>query len=248
MKQSLVLIIGATGDVGVATARLFAAQRCSLIVTGRDQTKLDELSADLSVRGAESIQTLVLDVAEQQSLSEFSKTIDELGQSIDLCVCTVGWLGDQKAAESDSTETIHNVWANYLGPVLSIEPIAAKLEEQAHGALVVVSSVAGVRGRQSNYHYGAAKAALITFLEGLRNRMHRSNVHVAEIRPGFVNTRMIADMDTPEALTASADEVAMAVNKAFEKKRHVVYVKPIWRVIMLVIRSIPEIVFKRLSL
>jgi short-subunit dehydrogenase len=127
--------------------------------------------------------------------------------------------------------------------------IANAMEAKKQGSIVCVSSVAGERGRKSNYLYGASKAALTAFLSGLRGRMAASNVHVATVIPGFIKTKMVANLPpTPKPITASAEQVADAIWKAFSKKKNVVYVLPVWWLIMFIIKCIPEAMFKKTNL
>ena len=137
---------------------------------------------------------------------------------------------------------------NYVGAVSILNIIAAKYVEAGKGVIVGISSVAGERGRQSNFFYGSAKAGFTAYLSGLRNRLFPKNVHVLTVKPGFVATKMTENMVTPKPVTATPDEVANAIYTAVEKKKNVIYVKWMWRWIMLIIRSIPESMFKKLKL
>ena len=140
------------------------------------------------------------------------------------------------------------MWTNYIGPALLMGALAGRFEERGSGVLVGVSSVAGDRGRATNYVYGSAKAGFTAFLSGLRNRLARTGVHVITVKPGFVRTRMTEGMDLPARLTATPDEVAAAVVEAIRRRRDVVYVRRVWRLIMLIVRALPEPLFKRLRI
>jgi short-subunit dehydrogenase len=137
---------------------------------------------------------------------------------------------------------------NYLGPALLLDRLAALMEERGSGTIIGISSVAGNRGRASNYCYGSAKAGFTAYLSGLRNRLAKKGVHVITVKPGFVHTRMTEGMKLPALLTAEPEEVATRVLKADAHRCNTVYVRPVWRLIMLVIAHLPEFIFKRLSL
>ena len=165
----------------------------------------------------------------------------------DVAICVVGLLGDQIRSERDGAAAERVMRTNYVGPALLLGALAERFAQRGSGILVGVSSVAGDRGRAANYVYGSAKAGFTAYLSGLRNRLARTGVHVVTVEPGFVRTRMTAGMDLPAGLTATPEEVAAAVARALRARRDVVYVRPIWRLIMLVVRSLPERVFKRLK-
>ena len=165
-----------------------------------------------------------------------------------IAVCAVGLLGDQTASERDVKSAIQVMRSNYEGPASILAELANRFVERGSGTLVGISSVAGLRGRATNYVYGSAKAALTTFLSGLRNRLARHDVHVVTVLPGFVATRMTEHMDLPKLMTARPQEVAEAIHRAAEKKYNIIYVRPVWRVVMSAIKLIPESVFKKMRL
>ena len=240
-----ILIVGAGSDMAQAIARKLAVDDARLTLAARDTRAVEAFAQDLEVRSQQPVELLKLDVLEFESADQMATTIDPLP---DLVVCAVGYLGDQEKAQSDSQEALTIINTNFVGVSALISTVANRMQKRGSGSLVVIGSVAGDRGRASNYVYGSAKAGLSAFLSGLRNRLHVHGVHVLEVRPGFVDTSMTANMDLPAALTAQPDEVADVVVAAIRKKRDIIYVKWFWRWIMLVIRSIPEAVFKRLSL
>ena len=163
-------------------------------------------------------------------------------------VSAVGYLGEQEKAQSSFSETQKIIDTNYTGIVNLLNIIADDFETRRSGFIVGISSVAGDRGRKSNYIYGSAKAALTTYLSGLRNRLFDANVHVLTVKPGFVNTKMTAGMDLPEKLTAEPEEVAEDIYKAQQKMKNVLYTKWMWRWVMLIIMHIPEFMFKKMSI
>jgi short-subunit dehydrogenase len=159
-----------------------------------------------------------------------------------------GYLGDQERAQQDFAESRKIIESNYVGAVSILNVVAEDYHRKGNGVIVGVSSVAGDRGRQSNYVYGSAKAGFTAYLSGLRNRLMKGNVHVMTLKPGFIKTKMVAGLHTPPALTALPDKLATYVYKAIGKKRNVVYYLPLWRYIMTIIVLIPESIFKKLKL
>ena len=239
-----VLIIGARSDIGVALAHAYAAEGCALILAARNPATLSETKADLEVRHQVQVKTLACDVTEPDPEPFFTA----LGEIPGTVIMVAGLLGDQAASAADA-ETAERVMAtNYNGPARLLLAAARRMEARGSGAIIGISSVAGDRGRASNFIYGSAKAGFTAFLSGLRNALAGKGVHVLTVKPGFVATRMTADMDLPARLTAQPDEVARAIVKAHKAQRDVIYVKPIWRLVMLVIRLIPERIFKKMSI
>jgi short-subunit dehydrogenase len=151
-------------------------------------------------------------------------------------------------ARNDWNEAHLIIESNFTGAVSILDRIANQYAAEKKGVIVGISSVAGERGRQSNYHYGSAKAGFTAYLSGLRNRLFHNNVHVVTVQPGFTYTRMTENMKLPKLLTGHPVQVADSVYNAVQKKRNVVYVKWMWRWIMLVIRSLPEQVFKKMKM
>jgi short-subunit dehydrogenase len=179
---------------------------------------------------------------------QFAGFIKTLPVIPDTVVCVIGELGDQNRAQVDVDYAAAILRTNFEGPALLLGALAENFLQRGNGTLVGVSSVAGERGRRSNYVYGAAKAGFTAFLSGLRSRMTGSGVRVVTILPGFVRTRMTAGMKLPSLLTAEPIEVAQAIYDAAERrKRDVTYVRPIWRIIMAVIRAMPEPIFKKMK-
>ena len=239
----LTLVIGATSDIGRAIARRLADEGCALQLAGRDPVRLGAEAADVRVRTGAAVTEHECDVLR---VDEAVSLADGLDPCPDVAVCVVGLLGDQQESERDASAAELVMRTNYSGPALLLGALARRFESRGSGVLVGVSSVAGERGRAGNYVYGSAKAGFTAFLSGLRNRLASSGVHVVTVKPGFVRTRMTDGMDLPAALTATPEEVAAAVFEAIRRRRDVVYVRRVWRPIMLVIRALPERVFKRL--
>ena len=237
------LVVGATADIGRAVARELASGGYALQLAGRDSARLERDAQDVRVRADVAVTTHRYDVL---STDAGLSLIDDLEPLPDVAICVVGLLDGR--AENDGAVAARVMRTNYTGPVLLLAALAARFEKRGSGVLVGISSVAGERGRASNYVYGSAKAGYSVFLSGLRNRLAASDVHVVTVKPGYVRTRMTDGMDLPEGLTATPEEVAGAILQAIQRRRDIVYVRGIWRWIMLVVRAIPELVFKRLRL
>lgn len=240
-----VLIVGATSDIARAIARAYAKTRRPLILAARSPARLGRDVDDLTLRGAPSVTVIRFDILDQPA---HQTALDALGTAQSTIICVVGYLGDQQAAEHDTDAAALIMRTNYLAPALFLDAAADRLLRAGGGTIIGISSVAGDRGRASNYLYGSAKAGFSAFLSGLRNRLARRAVHVVTIKPGFVDTRMTEGMKLPPLLTAQPEEIAAAVLAAEQKRRDVVYVRPIWRFIMIAISAIPERLFKRMRL
>jgi short-subunit dehydrogenase len=242
-----ILILGATSAIAMAVARELLAADTQFFLVARDRAKLDALRGDLHTRGAASVNTQVMDLddtaAHQQMLTSAVQAMD----GIDLALIAHGVLGDQSEAQTSFDAAASILHTNFLSSVSLITWLANYFEQQHQGTLAVISSVAGDRGRKSNYVYGASKGALNIFLDGVRNRIDRAGVHVLTIRPGFVATPMTAHL--PQGpLFATPARVARGIVKAIARRKEIVYVPSFWRPIMFVIRSVPEFVFKKLNL
>jgi len=242
-----VLIIGASSAIAEACARRFAAAGDRLFITARQPARLAALQADLGIRGAARVAGALLTVGDD---SRYPALIDEAFSALDgldTVLIAHGSLPDQQACQGDAALTRQALEVNALSVIALLTLLAERFERQGHGTLAVIGSVAGDRGRQSNYVYGTAKAAVATFLEGLRNRLHPAGVRVLTVKPGFVDTPMTTDFPKGP-LWASPERVAEGIVRAVERGRDVVYLPGFWWPIMLLIRHIPEFVFKRLRL
>lgn len=242
-----ILIIGATSAIAQATAQLFAQKHHALFLVGRDADKLEAIAADLKVRGAHQVDYTALDLNEFQQHSSTIEQAYERLEGLDTVLIAHGTLDDQKACEQDYAKAELALQTNFLSVVSLLTIIANRLEKQRYGCIAVISSVAGDRGRQSNYVYGSAKGAVSIFLQGLRNRLHSANVCVLTIKPGFVDTPMTTHFKKG-ILWAKPEMVARGIYRAIEKRKNVVYLPWFWWFIMAIIRNIPEVIFKRMKL
>lgn len=242
-----VLIVGATSGIAQATAHAFARRGWTLLLAGRDLPALDALAADLAIRYGAKAETIAFEALRYDTHEHFFASACERFGGLDGILLCYGYLGSQRLGERSFDEARAILETNYMSCVSVLEQAAAYFEVRRSGFIAAISSVAGDRGRQSNYLYGSAKGALSLYLQGLRNRLAKAGVPVTTIKPGFVDTRMTAGQEGM-FLVASPERVAEGIAKAIVRRRHVVYLPGFWRWIMLVIRSIPEFAFKRLTL
>jgi short-subunit dehydrogenase len=243
-----VLILGATSGIASALAREFAAHKFDLVLGGRDREELSALASDLSLRYGVRAGVFPFDALDTQThASTLRSFLSQAGKALEGVVVCIGYLGDQAKGQSDWEEARRILETNFTGCVSVLNILANHFELRRAGFICAISSVAGDRGRQSNYLYGAAKAGLSTYLEGLRNRLFPARVKVITVKPGFVDTRMT--YGRPGLfLLASPERVGKGIFRAIVKGKDVVYVPWYWRIIMLMVQAIPEAVFKRLRL
>jgi decaprenylphospho-beta-D-erythro-pentofuranosid-2-ulose 2-reductase len=242
-----VLIVGATSAIAEAAARIFAARGDRLHLVARNATRLDDIAADLLVRGASTAGKATLDindVALHQSVIDTAW--QELG-GLDVVLIAHGTLPDQGQCEESTSAAMHEFATNATSTIALLTPLANRMQSAGKGTIAVISSVAGDRGRASNYLYGSAKAAISTFLSGLRQRLAPHGVNVLTIKPGFVDTPMTKEFKKG-ALWAQPETVAKGIVRAIDRQRSVVYLPWFWWGIMAIIRSIPETLFKRVKL
>lgn len=239
------LLLGGTSDIGRATALAFARKGWAIDLAGRNLPGLKREAADIAARSGAAVTIHGFDVLDTDAFAPFIAALPALPDTV---VCVVGVLGDQERAETDLVHAAEVMRANYEGPALILGLLAERFVARGTGTLVGVSSVAGERGRGSNYVYGSAKAGFTAFLSGLRNRLAPRGVHVVTVKPGFVRTKMVAGKPLPGPLTAEPEQVGEAIYRAAERRADVLYVGRRWGLIMAIIRAIPERVFKKLKL
>lgn len=243
-QPKTLLLIGATSDIGRAIAGRYAAAGWSVILAARVMVDAEREAKDLHTRFNAAVRPAALDVLDLEAARVFAATLDPLPDTV---VSVVGVLGDQPRAEQDMAYAAQVLRANFEGPALVLGAFAGRMAERGSGAIVGVSSVAGDRGRATLYVYGSAKAGLTAFLSGLRQALAPRGVRVVTVKPGYVRTRMTDGLRLPGPVTADPAQVAGAVFHAAEQGRgEVIYVRWMWRWIMLIIQLIPEAVFKRL--
>lgn len=228
-----------------ALARQLAQDGHELILAARNEDALQKDASDLKVRYETEAHTILV---EATAIDTHEEWVNSLPRLPDWVICAIGWMTEQEEAEKNWNLAHSMIQANYSGPASLLHHLANRFEKRGSGTIVGISSVAGDRGRASNYYYGSAKAGFTAFLSGLRNRLSGSGVHVLTIKPGFVDTKMTSGLDLPPLLTASPDRVAKDILRGVHKQKNIVYTKKVWGWIMLLIRHIPETLFKRLSI
>ncbi len=240
-----ILVLGATSGIAEATCRIWAAQGAQLFLVARNPDKLAAVAADLKTRGAAYVGTAVADLDDTDKHAELlSHAINSL-TGMDIAYLAYGVLGDQPRAEQDFEHAAQILHTNFVAPVSLLTWLANFCVQRHAGVLAVLSSVAGERGRKSNYLYGSSKAGLTAFLAGLRNRVDREGVTVLTIKPGPVNTAMTAHMNIRKA---DVNKVAATIVKAIDKRADNLYVPFQWQPIMFVVRNIPDRIFKKMNL
>lgn len=245
-----VILFGATSAIAEQTARQLIAQGASLYCVGRNPDKLKVLIDDLKVRASsqQRIDGCVADLTDSAQHAQLIDTAEKMLGGIDGVLIAHGTLPDQQACQADVAKTRQEIETNALSVITLLTLLANRFEQQQHGVIAVISSVAGDRGRQRNYVYGAAKGMLSIFLQGLRNRLAKARVDVVTIKPGFVDTPMTAEFDKGGPLWAKPEQIAKGIIKAMQKGKGEVYLPWFWWWIMRIITHIPEAIFKRLSL
>lgn len=243
--MSRLLTLGARSDIARATTQRFAAAGFDCCLAGRDIDNLRKDAADLAIRHNIEANAQAWDVLAADPLANLPLKDAVLP---DVLLCAVGLLPDQTQAQNDAELAQRTLATNFTALVPVLEAYAAAMAERGSGHLIVLSSVAGDRGRASNYIYGSAKAGLSTYLAGLRHRLRGHKVGVITVKPGFVATAMTADLDLPKRLTANPERVARDIHRAWTKGRTLVYTPWFWRPIMTIIRGLPEWLFLKTNL
>lgn len=242
-----VLILGATSAIAHEVSRLYASGGAALALAARDPVKLAANAADLRARGASRVVEIAFDAADfDRHGPAVAEAWTALG-GLDVALVAYGTLPDQERAAADADAAVEAFTLNATSVVSVLTHLAARFEAQGSGTIGVVSSVAGDRGRPSNYVYGAAKGAVSLFAQGLRARLSNRGVRVVTIKPGFVDTPMTADVDK-NPLFASSEAVGRRIHRALGGSANVVYAPGFWRPVMLAVRAIPERVFKRMNI
>ncbi len=245
MSKGSILVLGGASDIGLAIAHRFAKEGFDVQLAARRPEELERAKTDMELRYRVAISLHAFDATAFHAHEHFMAGLPKLPE---VAVSVVGLLGEQRENETDLEAAVRVMRANYEGPATILSVIANLFEARGSGTIIGVSSVAGDRGRATNYVYGSAKAGFTAFLSGLRNRLAKKGVHVMTVKPGFVATRMTEGMKLPPALTATPEAVADQIYAGFRKGRDVIYTKSVWRLVMTVICSIPEVIFKKLKI
>ena len=240
-----VLILGAASDIGIAIAEKYASKGHHLLLAARNITRLTALQSDLQIRYKISCNLMEFDAA---AFSMHEKFWQSISNKPGIVISVIGYMKENDKVVASQNETLATIHSNFTGLVSLLNIIAADFAARKEGTIAGISSVAGMRGRQSNYIYGSAKAGFTAYLSGLRNKMYQHNVHVMTVLPGFVYTKMTEELNLPKLLTAQPKDVANAVFNGIQKRKNIIFVKWFWRWIMLIITSIPEFMFKKKKL
>lgn len=244
-NEKYVLILGAKSDVGEAIAYTFAANGYNILLAARQSEVLVPTVQDLQIRHHIQAYNIEFDARNYESHEDFYKNLPAKPLVV---VNVFGWLGNQEEAQHNFTLAHAIIDINFTGAVSILNIVANDMEKRGEGTIIGISSVAGERGRKSNYLYGAAKAGFSTYLEGLRHRLYTKNVHVMTVKPGFMRTQMTEGLPLPKPLTAEPTQVAQWIYKAYRKQKDTIYTMPIWRWIMLVIKLVPNKIFYKTNL
>lgn len=242
-----VAILGITSAIARATANAFAEAGHPLVVAARDEAELARIASDLRVRYRVDVHAVAFDAADHASTESLCDRCVEEAKTLAGVVVGFGFMDEQAAGQADSEIIRRTVNANLTESAVILERFAAHFEQQGAGFIVGIASVAGDRGRQSNYIYGSSKAGFVTYLQGLRNRLDKQGVRVLTVKPGFVDTKMTFGLPGL-FLVATPESVGQTIHRAVQREKDVIYVPWFWRYILLIIRAIPERVFKRLSM
>lgn len=229
----------------MAIARAFAADGHAIALAARNAATLEIDKADIALRHGVDVTLHEFDALDYDGHDAFVDSLPALPETV---VCAVGYMGEQEENERDMATARLVLRSNFEGPASILGLLANRFEARGSGTIIGISSVAGDRGRATNYVYGSAKAGFTAFLSGLRNRLAGKGVHVLTVKPGFVATKMTEGMNLPEKLTTDPDKLADAVLRAAKARRNVIYVKPVWALVMLIICNIPESIFKKLRI
>ena len=241
------LILGAKSAIGQSLAKRLAIEGYDLVLAARNTEDLLPFVSDLQIRYSSESFLIDFDALNTDELSSFPKRVEQLSGPINLAILVYGYLGNQNEGEKTTKEMLKILNTNFTSAALILGHLANYFEEKGKGGIIGISSVAGDRGRKSNYLYGASKGALTILLQGLRSRLQSKDVHVLTVKPGFVDTPMTKGIKGL-FLVAHPDRVAIDILKAYFKKQDVIYTPWFWKWILLIIRLIPEKIFKRLSL
>lgn len=245
MNQRYILILGANSDIAKETAKLYAKNGFNLYLASRNFLECKKTAADINFRYGVDVQPIAFDAKNLKSHNQFYQALKIKPEG---AILSFGVMHSQDSIHNDSSKLKDIVYTNFLGAISILEIIAKNFKKRNSGFIVAISSVAGDRGRQSNYIYGSSKAALSSYLEGLRHMLSHSNVSVLTVKPGFVYTKMTEGLVLPKLLTVESEQVAKAIYYGVIKRKSVIYVKPIWKFIMLIIIHLPNFIFYKTKL
>ena len=244
-----VIILGALSAIATAAARIYAREGAALVLVARNEERLNALASDLYARGAVNVAVAAMDLeAEAGHADDYLQGWAKHLGGVDHIHVVYGYLGSQQAASSSTAELARIVTSNFASAVHWCEAAANILRRQKHGSLVAVSSVAGDRGRQSNYAYGAAKGGLALYVQGIAHSLAGTGARAVVVKPGFVDTPMTDGLKKGGPMWASADQVGQALRRAADKGGPIQYAPGKWRIVMAIIRAVPAFLFHKTKL
>lgn len=241
-----IVILGATSAIAQSVARRYIANDVSFILVARNSEKLAVVKQDLISIGAKSVESYILDFDNIDKQKEFVQFLESKNYVIDLFFVAYGVLHEQPECEKNVIKAAELIYSNYNSVVLMLTMVSMLLEKNKKGCIAVITSVAGDRGRKSNFIYGSAKAGVTTFLEGLRYKLYDTGITVVTLKPGFIDTPMTRNCKKG-LLWVSSDVAAKYIVKAIKNKKSIAYIPPFWFWIMLIIRIIPSFIFRKLN-
>jgi decaprenylphospho-beta-D-erythro-pentofuranosid-2-ulose 2-reductase len=242
-----IIILGAASAIAEATARIWAVQGARLVLVGRDKNRLEAIAAHLQTLGSPDARTVALDCAKADARAELSAIVQTLG-GLDILLLAYGILGDQTVMESDPAAAANLIQTDFTSAAAWCLAASEILERQRAGAMLVIGSVAGDRGRQSNYIYGACKGGLALLVQGIAHKLAPVGARAVVIKPGFVDTPMTAGIDGKRLLWAKPEAIASIIAKRAERGGPIAYAPSLWRAIMFVIRAVPAPIFHKTKL
>ena len=244
-KKKTVLILGGNSDVGKSIARDFSKLGSNIILTSRKKGQLDSFKSDLEIRYSIKCDLEFFDVLDFNSHESF---YNNLKKKPDIVISCIGYLDNQERSETSFEESLKSIQTNFTGLVSILNIVSNDFENRKSGIIIGISSVAGDRGRGSNYIYGCSKSGFTSYLSGLRNRLFNSGVKVITVKPGFIKSKMTNHLDLPKLLTATPDDISNDIINSIKKGKTIIYSKWFWKWIMLIIKMIPESIFKKLRI
>jgi decaprenylphospho-beta-D-erythro-pentofuranosid-2-ulose 2-reductase len=243
--MATILILGAASDVAISVARKFANEKYDVYLAAKNCERLIPFKSDLTIRYGINCDLYEFNALEFENHGNFISSLPEIPS---ITLCAFGYLGDEEKARIDFSEAQKIIQTNYVGAVSILNLIAIQYRFKKNGCIIGISSVAGDRGRSSNYMYGSSKAGFTSYLSGLRNDLFHHNVKVITVLPGFIYSKMTAHLHLPKILTSTPEEVSNYIFSAYKKNKNIIYVKWYWQWIMFLIKCIPEFLFKKLKL
>ena len=245
MEYKTILILGGNSDLAKSLAKDLAKLGFNLILTSRKKGQLDSFKSDLEIKYSIKCDIEFLDILDFESHQVF---YEKLSAKTDIVITCIGYLDNQNISQNNFNETLKSIQSNFTGLVSVLNIIANDFENKKSGIIIGISSIAGDRGRSSNYIYGSAKSAFSTYLSGLRNRLYKNGVKVITVKPGFIRTKMTSHLELNNMLTASTENISKDIINAIKKNKDVIYTRWFWKYIILIIKYIPERIFKSLNI